>query len=328
MYERPEPTATLADIAPGWQSDDRTWTSDACTPNVDLTDYGRQVLHLGDHPLLLDDQALAQLCAFYAIPTAFFGRLTSEERHYLMNSRIAHADGEITITYNRHGVTDIRKPSQARLDPQDFIHIARQLTPDHTLALDHWHTADDVRLDLLTHPELAPGIDGGIRLAQNRKNNLAPTVAPLLYHCETTAIIQIPDASLRIDSRNQPADKIIHLLQGEALRAQARLSHDAKALRALFAEPLDNEVTRLQRVADEHGIPVRSLADVSMGLAAEETPTLATLALAIAGAANNPKLAPHNKRGARTKLQTIAGAVVSDHAQRCTACQALIPAAA
>ncbi|MGW7100341.1 hypothetical protein [Streptomyces sp. NPDC054838] len=330
MHQRPTAAfpITLAHVSEDWKSHDRTWTSDACVPTVD---YDKPpgvapTLSLGDHTINLDDEATARLCAFYKVPNAFFGRITPAERHYNLNSRIDHAEGEVTIDYNATGVTDVRKPSKPRLDAREFLQVAHRLYPSSATVLDSWVTSDDLRLDVVGH-QLGNGLLGGIRLAQNRRQNLAPTVSPILYDEATTTTIQINDPSLRIDARRVATEKIAERLAAEALRADARLSNDAQHYADLFKIGIAGDrTTRLHRIATEHGLPVRPLADITAAISRTDEPTMADLVIAIANVANSPKLQDPNKRTVRTKLQAIAGSVITDQADRCTTCHATLAA--
>jgi hypothetical protein len=335
MHLREPATETLASIADQWKTRDRTWTSDACVPTVafPLAPGVEPTLSLGDHELSLDDEAIAQLCAFYQIPTAYFGRITPHEKHFVMNARIDHAEGEVTVAYTDTGITDVRKPTQPRLDAEEFIRIAHRLYPSSATVLDHWITPDDLRLDVLGLTPLMGLPDGalfgGIRLAQNRKQNLAPTVSPILFHEPTTSVIQIVDHSLKIDARGVAIEKIAERLAAEALRAEARLPKDADHLASLMDISIGGDrITRLHRVAAEHGLPVRPLAEITVSLSRTDEPTMLDLSLAIANAANGPKLVNDPaKSGMRAKLQAIAGAVVTDQAERCDSCHAALVAA-
>lgn len=325
MHTREFEIRTIEDLSKMWANYHATWNSDASTPSVDFTyeDSERPLLILGDHEIPLSEDTTARLCTFYGIPTAFFKRLMNSEKHFILNSRIDYAVGEVTIDYNRHGVVDVRKPSQPRLEAEHFLSALERAMSRHAEVIDSLWSTDAMYVDVL-HPMATDGIQPGLRIAQNRKANLSPTVSPLLYHAATTSLIQIPDASLRIDSRNQSVERIADLLAGEALRANARLDTDTEAFHALAHASLKGEaMTRLNRIAEEHKLPARSLAEITSTLASDEEPTLQHLVLAIANAAHAPALAEPHKRNARTKLQTIAGAVVNDHAARCTKCYAL-----
>ncbi|MGW9067854.1 hypothetical protein ACWGQT_00180 [Streptomyces yangpuensis] len=328
MHQLEPSTRTLATLSEEWKSHDRTWTSDACVPEVDY-DKPHSVaptLSLGDHTINLDDDATARLCAFYQIPHAYFGRITPAERHFALNSRIDHAEGEVTIDYNATGVTDVRKPSKPRLEAREFLQIAHRLYPSSATVLDAWVTSDDLRLDVIGH-QLGNGIHGGIRLAQNRRQNLAPTVNPILYDAATTTTVQINDPSLRISARGVAVEKIAERLAAEALRADARLSTDTKHFVDLFKTSITGDATtRLHRVASEHGLPVRPLADITVAISRHQEPTLADLVIVIANAANAPKLQDPGKRNVRTKLQAIAGSIITDQADRCTTCHATLAA--
>lgn len=333
MHLREPATRTLSDVYADWRSHDRSWNSDACVPEADFNkEIGTSpTISLGDHEISLDDEAIGQLCAFYAIPRAFFGRLTNAEKHFVMNSRIQHTGGEVTIDYNDTGITDVRKPSQPRLDVEQFVRIAHRIFPSHATVLDDWVTPDDLRLDVINPlPTIGIGgaVHGGIRFAQNRKQNLAPTVNPILFHKDTTTVIQIPDYSLKIDARGVSIEKIAERLEAEALRAEARLDNDTDHLFNLQRISIGGDrITRLHRIASEHNLPVRPLADVTVALSRNDEPTMLDMVLAIANAANAPKLQDAGKRTVRTKLQAIAGAVVTDEAERCSNCAAVLAAA-
>ncbi|MEV5568117.1 hypothetical protein AB0L54_35480 [Streptomyces sp. NPDC052196] len=329
MYMREPSTTTLADLDFAWKNRDREWTSDACVPTVDFPHAPgiEPTIRLGDHEITLDEKAIELLCAFYQVPTAYFRRITSEERHYVMNMRMQHALGEVTITYNDHGLTDVRKPTKPRLEAEEFVRIAHRLYPASSTVLDAWVTADELRLDVLDR-DVEDGIRGGLRLSQNRKQNLAPTVAPLLFHEDTTTVLEIPDPSLKLDARGVSVDKIGERLAAEALRADARLHQDAEHLLNLANTSVAGDrIIRLHRIAAEHKMPVRPLADITVALSRNDEPTLLDLAIAIANTANAPKiLQDPDKRKLRATLQHIAGAVVVDEAERCTSCHALVAA--
>lgn len=330
MHLRELPATTLADVGRAWKSHDREWTSDASVPSVEFPESAQYEpkLLLGDHEITLDEKATEMLCAFYQIPTAYFRRITPAERHFVMNARMDHAEGEVTITYNDLGITDVRKPTKPRLEAEEFVRIAHRIFPASAIVSDCWVTADDLRLDVINH-DIEDGIRGGLRFGQNRKQNLAPTVAPILFHEDTTTVIEIPDPTLKIDARGVSVDKVAERLAAEALRAAARLHSDAQHLVRLAHTSIGGDrITRLHRVAAEHGLPVRPLADITIALSRSDEPTMLDLTLAIGNAANNPKLAlDSTKRAVRTKLQSIAGALVVDEAERCASCHALVAAA-
>jgi hypothetical protein len=330
MHIREIPTTTLRDLDASWKNRDREWTSDACVPEADFTYENHEMpgLLLGDHRISLDEAAIALLCAFYQIPTAYFRRITPAEQHYVMNARMDHALGEVTITYNNQGVTDVRKPTKPRLEAEEFIRIAHRLYAGGSTVLDAWVTPDELRLDVLDRM-VENGIMGGLRFGQNRKQNLAPTVAPILYHLESSTVIEIPDHSLKIDARGVSVDRIGERLAAEALRADARLPSDAEHLLALRNVSIAGDrIMRLHRVAAEHQLPIRPLADITVALSRNNEPTLFDLALAIGNTANSPKIADDpDKRKLRATLQAIAGAVVVDEAERCDSCHALVAAA-
>lgn len=330
MHLREPSTTTLADLDLAWKNRDREWTSDASAPRVEFPDsvqYEPKLL-LGDHEITLDEQAISLLCAFYQVPTAYFRRITPEERHFVMNARMDHAEGEVTITYNDLGVTDVRKPTKPRLEAEEFVRIAHRLYPATATVLDAWVTADELHLDVL-HRAVEDGVRGGLRFRQNRKQNLAPTVAPILFHEDTTTVIEIPDPSLKIDARGVSVEKIGERLAAEALRADARLHMDAQHLLRLANTSIAGDrITRLYRVAAEHKLPVRPLADMTAVLSRQGEPTLLDLALVIGNTANAPKiLQDPDKRKLRATLQHIAGAVVIDESERCSSCHAIVAAA-
>jgi hypothetical protein len=330
MHLREPSTTTLADLDFAWKNRDREWTSDACVPRVAFRDdaqYEPKLL-LGDYEITLDDKGTELLCAFYQVPTAYFRRITPAERHFVMNARMDHAEGEVTITYNDLGVTDVRKPTKPRLEAEEFVRIAHRLYPASSTVLDAWVTADELRLDVLGR-HVEDGIWGGLRFGQNRKQNLAPTVAPILLHEDSTTVVEIPDPSLKIDARGVSVDKIGERLAAEALRADARLHMDAQHLLRLGGTSIAGDrIIRLHRIAAEHKLPVRPLADITVALSRNDEPTMLDMALAIANTANAPKiLQDPDKRKLRATLQAIAGAVVVDEAERCSSCHALVAAA-
>ncbi|GAA1979008.1 hypothetical protein [Kitasatospora viridis] len=325
---------TLAELATKWTSRTRSWTSDACTPEVDLLREGseRPTISLGDHTIPLSEHGTDQLCAFYKIPKAFFHRLTRHEQHTLLNSRIHNTLGEVTITYtDKGGLAEVLRPAQPRLAPEQFVQAALAVLPPDSVVIDSWSTTADLRLDVLQPHSATPGPDGhhisaGLRLGQNRAQNLAPWAAPLLHHSNGT-VLQIPDPALKIEARGASGDTLAELLAADAQRALARTENDQFALLDLARQSIAGDrITLLNRIAAEQKIPARSMAGISTHLSRLTAPSKYDLVLAIADAANAANLIGTNHRGVRTRLQTIGGQLVAHHAERCSHCHAALAA--
>ncbi len=314
---------TLADLADAWKVHHRSWTGDACILTVSLAE-GPQTVTFGAKELPLDGIGLQALLSFYGIPLAFFDRLTGEERHYLLNSRIDHTPGEITLTYTSHHLIDALKPSQPRLDPFQFAMAATTALPSDSKILESWNTPTDLRIDVIAPDGDPDGTQRGIRIGQNRKQNLAPWATPILYHAPSGAVVHITDPSLKIDARGADSDTLFNLLSSDVLRAWARTPHDLEALADLNHESVAQQrITLLHRIGAEHKIPGRYLPRMDAHLANLVDPTLQDVALTIAATAAAPDIP---QAGLRLRLQAAAGRIVTDHAQRCSSCHALIAA--
>lgn len=319
----PATPLTLADLADAWTVRHRTWTGDACVLTVSLA-KGAPTVSFGTQELPLDPDGTKALVAFYGVPVAFFDRLTPEERHYLLNSRIDHTPGEISLTYTGRRLIDALKPSQPRLEPAQFAAAAMAALPGDSKILECWNTPADLRIDALSPDGDPDGTQRGIRLGQNRKQNLAPWTAPILHNAKARALIHIPDPSLKIDARGADPQRIFELLSADVLRAWARTPHDMQALHDLSYEDVtEHRITRLHRLGAEHNIPARCLPRMDAALSRLDRPSAYDLALTIAAAAADEDIP---QPGLRLRLQTAAGRLVTDHAQRCSSCHALIAA--
>lgn len=324
-------TTTLNDVAADWRLTARSWTSDACVPTVRIIPTEEEpeahpAILLGDHPVPLDEHGTDQLLNFYKIPLSFFHRLSRAEQEFILNSRIDHAEGEITVNYSRHGVVEALKPSQPRLHPMDFVDAALKIVNGDAPVAQYWSTNADLRLDVINPLATADAPDGGtftagVRYGQNRKANTAPWVAPIMQH-SSGAIFQIPDPALKIEARKASAERIAERLCAEGIRAMARADNDLAAVTDLARVSIATDrITILNRVGSEQNIPARPLAMATAQLARLDSPSMYDLALSIAQAAQMSTTLGEN---VRMRLQAVSGLLVAQHAERCGNCHALI----
>lgn len=331
---------TLAELATEWDSLNRVWNSDACVPEARFPhedgDDRPDALLLGDLAVPLDDHGLDHVLIFYKIPNAFFRRQKAALQETLLNACIDAASDEVSITYNSRGIVEVLKPSQPRLHPLQFIEAARQAVPADARVIGYWLNAQDIRLDVVDPTRsrsiksntLKPGstLTPGVRFGQNRKQNLAPWVAPILQH-SSGAVLQIHDPSLRIEARRKTAETIAHLMTAEAVRAIERTDHDLDALVDLAGVDISaNRITVLNRFGAEHKLPARPMAQLTTRFSRMSNTSMYDLALAVAEAAEADTLIGENNRNTRTRLQDAAGRIVADHAERCNRCFAAIAA--
>lgn len=338
MHLRELPNITLAELAESVDLDYRTWSGPLhnISPHLDAPE---PFLGLGSTEIRLakPGPGSAVLAHFVGIPIKFYERLLPDEQQFILDSRIQHADEEnVTVGYREgdDGVIEVLKENQQRVPASDIVRVAARAIDPAAVVVDWWSRPDSFRLDVVVPEGFDRGIGGdhqvgditrgGVRLGQDRKNNLAPWVQPYLYRLVCTNGMEVPDTGLRVDARNNDVPTLLRLLEGEVVRAFRRVESDIAHFYDLRTRELPADMSgHMRRIARENGLPARTALNLQ-GLLPSLTedgvvPTEFDLVNLLTNQANDPALI--NRDGPRRQLQTIGGTLVNDHAVRCNSCQ-------
>lgn len=338
MYLRELSGTTLEDLHLRLDRRHLTWGGGAHQVTAVL-DREDPVFQFAGHEVPATKSGLDIMAKFFDIPGPFFGKITPEEQNFLLNRRMEHTGGELTLTYDEeNGITEVRKPGQTVVEPVRLVEAAMRVLPAESLLVEEWLTGDDFRADVIVpegyeryiggDPEVGDITRGGIRIGQDRKNNTAPWVQPYTYRLVCTNGMEVPDHSLKVDARRLDARQIEAAFEGEIRRAVDRLEADIQAYYDLRNQPVGDDPTgAMRRIGRERGLPARTLGILedmvpAMVTEANGNPTMFDVVNVITNLANNPSY----RRDSTTVrgLQQTGGTVVHEHGSRCGTCHSRI----
>lgn len=330
MYLRDLPGTTLVDLASELDKKLLVWGGSAHEIALNLDDDAPTIT-LNGREVPATQTGTAVLADYFEIPAKFFARLERDEQQWLLSSRMDHLGGDLTVRFTDAGVAEAHKPSLVRVEPHALVERAMKVFPEESPIVNWWCDAADLQIDVIVPEDYDrfiggdPGVNditrGGVRFGQDRKNNLAPWVQPLLYRLLCTNGLEVPDHGLKVEARGCSAEQIEALFEGEVRRAVDRLENDIHAFYDLREQKLGSDPTgALRRTAQEQGLPERSigrLEDALPGVIDGEA-TMFDVVNLMTNQANNPKL---GVRSATVRdLQRAGGGLVYDHAERCGTC--------
>lgn len=340
MYLRDLDGTTLADLVPELDKKLHVWGGGVHQIECNLDDDA-PTLRLGDHEMPATHTGVTALAAHCQIPVKFFDRLERDEKQFLLSSRLQHTGGDLTAEWNDSGIHDVYKAGQTRVQPHRLIEAALATFPEEAPVVDWWCDADDMRVDVIAPMDFDRWIGGdtkvgdlthgGIRFGQDRKNNLAPWVQPLLYRLVCTNGMEVPDYGLKVEARHASVEEIEALFEAEIKRAVTRLESDIQHFYALREEKLGNDPTgAVRRMALEQKLPMRTVGNLENlvpSLMDETRPgssddlseaTMFDVVNLMTNQANDPAIGLRSST--RRNLQRAGGGLVHDHAERCSAC--------
>jgi hypothetical protein len=135
--------------------------------------------------------------------------------------------------------------------------------------------------------------------------------------------MEIPNLGLKIDARGGTIEEILANLEAAARVGYDAIGAEIESFYALREEAIDSDVTGvLRRVAQEQGLPDRTVGQLEDHLAAhidpDAQPTMFDLVNSITNLANHESLV--NRRGPRRALQVAGGGIIGTHTERCNLC--------
>ena len=163
----------------------------------------------------------------------------------------------------------------------------------------------------------------GVRIGMDMKHSLTPWTSTLLYRLACTNGYERLDIVSKIDGRGASSQEVLNQLEEAVEEAFSNAQREVKAFYDLRNTPVDNPERMLARIAREHELPDRTLAALVERAASDAIPDNANLfdvVNLITNTANDPSI--RHKSGPRRRLEQVGGAIISEHADRCSHCKA------
>lgn len=265
------------------------------------------------------------------MPPKFLQRQDPDIQQYLLRTLLDRKGGVANVFYgDKVGITEIHKTGQGVIFPEQLVDVAARVISGDALVPASWSNSREFRLDVVVPDSFERGIGGdaksgdltkgGIRISQDRKKNLAPSVSEFLYRLVCTNGIEVLDHQLKVDARGNTVPEVLAEFEAIADRAFRRVERSINSFYDLRNQPIENPDREILRVAHEEGISDKiavELAETAYVLEQDGQATVFDIVNHITNLANDDEM----KDGPARKLQQTGGVLVSEHIQRCAHCR-------
>lgn len=324
----------------------------------------QSVIRLGDEEVPATEGGLEAFGSFLGVPSAFLARVGKtdlELQEVIMNGLLNHVGvSAASVRYGEGGVSGVFEAGKAPLDPRRLIAVASKVlgtedAPIQRLVDTQAEFAFDTHVpfthdegvggdatslvevpeDLLsyswtTHLPVRDGARvgdltaGGLRFGVDLKRGLAPSVQPFTFRLACTNGMEHTDTGLKVDARGLSVEEVLADLEVQAERAFSRVESQIEHFYRMRDQPVENPEREIIRLANERGLPQRSvtrLLEAAPTEALPDDPTRFDVVNLITNLANSPAM---RNDGGRMLLERAGGSIVSDDAVRCGHCHARI----
>jgi hypothetical protein len=263
----------------------------------------------------------------------------------------------VRVEYGGGGLVEVRQPSTSRVVPNQVLDVAATVfgedapvqrvvdnSAEFSLDLHVPFGGDrgiggdaqslvDVPGELLSYSwNTHTALDGtqqvgdvtaaGARFTLDLKRGLAPSVTPWSMRLACTNGMETVSNGTKIDARGLSVEEVLAELEAAARVAFANAEGNISHFYDLRNQRVDNPERAIRAIARERGIPDRSMVQILDMIPAEgvlpENPTQFDIVNLVTNLANRPSI---RNNGGRLLLERAGGAVIADHALRCSHCQ-------
>lgn len=338
IHLREPSNLTLRDLADELNTDSQNWGG--VTNEMRLVQESgdnRMFFNFGNVTVPVTKDGLDQVCTFMGAPRNFIGKVPVRMQMSILNDLFTEFPDNMAIQYDDGGIHEVFAPSRVRLAPRQIVQSVIKVVGEDSQLVEWGVDPDELFFDVMVplDSDRAVGGDrqigdisrGGVRIVQNRKQNLAPTVNTFLYRLACTNGMVIPETGLTIDARGNSVEMMLAELELAAEHAFSQVEDQIAHYYDLRNQRIEGDVTQaVIQVARERGLPDRMgmtlarrvPADLSLdGLGHE--PTMFDLVNLITNQANDPAI--RSRRGPRRELEMAGGTLVQHLTDRCGNCQ-------
>lgn len=263
----------------------------------------------------------------------------------------------VRVEYGPGGLVEVRNPTSQQVSPNQILDVASRVfgegSPvqrlidnsaefgfDVHVGFDSDHGVGGDRQASVEIPEEITGYSwashlpltgtarvgdltaAGARFGLDIKRGLAPTVTPWSMRLACTNGMETVSEGTKIDARGLDVEAVLAELEAAARVAFANAEGNIAHFYDLRNQPVDNPERAIRAIARERGIPNRSMIQMLDMVPAEgvlpENPTQFDVINLVTNLANRASI---RNNGGRMLLERAGGAVIADHALRCSHCQ-------
>lgn len=318
---------TLEDLTEEWrEAKFSRWggSIDGITVDLDLEpdDQGVKPLgtiNLGDHEVPVTERGLEAVARQVGVPVRYLLAVPQDEQQFMLTRRLER-QGELFVSaeFTSEGVQSIRKSGSTVLEVTGILDQAIRAIGEDGVVRDAWFNHRDLRIDAF-QPQEVDGVLVGIRISQDRKQNLAPKVQPLIYRVEGAITVEVPAWNIKVEARRKDELEVLAELLFQSERALDFSTHNRKHYTALATQKVEKDRSaHLRRVSVDAGLSDRVVTKIVDRVAAEVGDKEATMQDFVNLIAAQANFSPESN-AART-IQQAAGSLVDDHTERCKTC--------
>jgi hypothetical protein len=326
---RDVPTNTLKDVLNSWDRKRSSWSGGMHNVSVRLQE-DTPALVFGDHEIKVTDLGLEAMARFVGIPVNYLLKVPADEQQYMFDRRIERGgEYDLSVWFTSDGVEEIMPSGKQRIEPSQIAEAVSRVMPLESSVRDAWQTPNDLRLDVVVPLGFDKGwggdraIDdmtaGGVRVWQNRKQNLAPGVQPFAYRLRCTNGWEVQDLGIKVDARGLDVDEVLDAFEIEADRAFRRVEADIALFYDMRSHRVGGDRTGvLRQAALEAGLPARSVGLLENLVPSQLSGGDANYFDMVNLITNQANLSPTS--GSARNLQQAGGSLINEHTARCPEC--------
>lgn len=336
MFLRDAPTKTLTDVRDAL--DDGSQTIQRATHEMHLDLTGERTLSFANSEIVIPmtNDGISALGNWLEVPSKFLMRLESDMQENLLTHLLTRHPATGNLVYNEDGLKVVRDPNAKFIDPRRVVEKVINVLDPTAPVIDWRSGTDEFALDAIVPEGFDRGVGGdpsvgditrgGVRVGMDIKHGLSPWVQPYLYRLICTNGMETTDAGLKVDARGASVEEVLAEFEAAADRAFRRVEEDMASFYRLREERVNNPERTLIRMAEERGLPARTVVTLAERVPSitddDGTTTMFELVNLVTNAANDPRI--RNRFGARRTLEQTGGSVVTEHSDRCGHCASLL----
>jgi hypothetical protein len=281
--------------------------------------------------------SLAHFAEVLGIPPRFLKKLSEQagdaEAQHLLSAMLDTTSGEklgVRIA-DKNRITGVYESGRSPMDPYrvaeritnvvgPMAKVVRLVDSQTELSFDVAVNEDYGRAYHVEDKKVGDITAGGLRCFMDLKRGLTPQIDPYAYRLFCTNGMTMEDPNLKIEGRGQTVDQVLDDIERMAEMAMGALDAHIAAYYDLRSVKVDNPERAINAIAREQKLPDRTrtaLIDLAAGEDLPDNPTQFDIVNLITNFANSEQV---RNNGARTQLERVGGAVITDHAVRCGHC--------
>lgn len=325
---RPITDATLETVLEEWHRSTSSANVDIDKVDVDL-EADQPTIRFGEHEVPSTERGLEALARYLGMPARYVLRVPPDEQQFMFSRRLDRSEeGRVVVEYTSAGIESVIKGGKTTIRPAEIVSKVAEYLPLESPVRDYWCTPADLRLDAYVPDDWdGPHVGGdlkvgditrgGVRVVQNRKQNLAPGAQTFLYRTVCTNGMEVVNRSLRVDARGKDEHEVLAELGFIVHQAFDAVESTIKHFYDMRTDKIAQDRTGVfRRVALDTGLSERVVGRMENVLASMgDEPSMFDFANLITNQAN-----AHPTTAAARSMQQAGGSLVVDHSARCKTC--------